>query len=167
MAKFVNSINSFANTLSKNKVKGNHNKIINDALFANNGTGSFILDFLTRGKISKSSKYQSFQRKLSDVDMKLGGKAYDFFDNRKSKRLNSLKKSFIQEHDILKNKGKNGLADEYIKIKRSGLTTPLNKTKDSVLPMVGSMTIASKIFDDKEQENLNEHNQSKVGYYGK
>lgn len=159
MPKIINSLNSFSKALKKNKVVGNHSKIIDDSLFSNNGSGSFVLDFLTRGKISKSKKYRDMQRKLSDLDMKLGGKAYDFLDKRKNKTLNSLKKTLVQEHDILKQKGIDGLSDEYIKLKRTGITNPISKTKDTVLPIVGAMTVGSKVFPgEKEEKDLNESN---------
>lgn len=153
MAKIVGSLNSFKKTLANNGVKGNYQKIVDDALIGDNGTGSFILDFLTRGKIGKNEKYKQIQRTLSDADMRLGGKAYKFFNNRKSKGLNSLKKSFVSEHDILKNKGRNGALDEYVKIKRTGITTPISKTKNQVLPFAGTMAIGSMLSKNSPEES--------------
>ena len=76
------SVVDFAKTLKKSGIKGNFKGIIDNAMFEGNGTGSMVLDFLTRNKVGASKTYKNFQRKMTDIDMKVGGKAYDFLDNR-------------------------------------------------------------------------------------
>jgi len=151
----VKSIEDFASTLAKSGIKGDHKKIIDDTMFAKNGTGSMILDFLTKNKAGNNPTYKNFQRKLTDIDMKAGGKAYDFLDKRKGKISQSLKNSFVQEHDILKNEGKNGLPSEYIKVKSTGALNPLSKSKDKVVPFVGSMTLANHLLGNKGDGDMN------------
>ena len=146
------SVVDFAKTLKKSGIKGNFKGIIDNAMFEGNGTGSMVLDFLTRKKVGASKTYKNFQRKMTDIDMKVGGKAYDFLDNRKSGLANSLKKSLVQEHDILKRKGVNGLPDEFLKLKTTGILNPISKTKDTVLPVIGSMTVANHLLTNKKKD---------------
>lgn len=152
----VKSVLDFAKTLKKSGIKGNFKGIIDNTMFEGNGTGSMLLDFLTRKNGSGLSKtYKNFQRKLTDVDMKVGGKAYDVLDKSKSRLANSLKNSLVQEHDILKRKGINGLPDEYLKFKTTGILNPISKTKNAVLPIVGSMTVANHLLADKKDGDDN------------
>ena len=65
---------------------------------------------------------------------------------------NSLKKSLVQEHDILKRKGVNGLPDEFLKVKTTGILNPISKTKDAVLPVIGSMTVANHLLTNKKKD---------------
>lgn len=146
------SVVDFAKTLKKSGIKGNFKGIIDNAMFEGNGTGSMVLDFLTRNKVGASKTYKNFQRKMTDIDMKAGGKAYDFLDNRKSRLANSLKKSLVQEHDILKRKGVDGLPDEFLKVKTTGILNPISKTKDAVLPVIGSMTVANHLLANKKKD---------------
>lgn len=148
----VKSVVDFAKTLKKSGIKGNFKGIIDNAMFEGNGTGSMVLDFLTRKKVGATKTYKNFQRKMTDVDMRAGGKAYDFLGNRKSKLAQSLKKSLVQEHDVLRKKGINGLPDEFIKVKTTGLLNPISKTKDAALPIIGSMTVANHLLANKEED---------------
>ena len=148
----VKSVLDFAKTLKKSGIKGNFKGIIDNAMFEGNGTGSMILDFLTRNKAGTSNTYKNFQRKLTDMDMKVGGKAYDFLDKKKSSLANSLKNSLVQEHDILKRKGINNLPDEFIKVKTTGILNPISKTKDKVLPVIGSMTVANHLLANRKKD---------------
>lgn len=146
------SVLDFAKTLKKSGIKGNYRDIVDKTMFAGNGTGSMILDFLTRKKAGNKTAYKNFQRGLTNLDMKAGGKAYDFLDSKKSRVAGSLKKSLVQEHDILKRTGANGLPDEYIKLKTTGLLNPIAKTKKAVLPVIGSMTVANHLLADKKKD---------------
>lgn len=148
------SIGQFAKTLEKSGIK-NANKIVDDAMFAKNGTGSMILDFLTRKQVGKNTGYKNMQRKLADIDMKAGGKVYDFLDNRKSGIANSLKKSLVQEHDILHSVGTKGMPDKYIRVKSTGLLNPVAKTKDTVFPIVGSMATANFLLNKQKDGEKN------------
>lgn len=142
------SISDFAKTLKNNGIKGNLQDTVDNAMFGGNNTGSLVLDFLTRKKAGSSTKYKNFQRKLADMDMKAGGKAYDFFDKRKLKLANS----FVQNQDILKRKGVNGYADEILRVKTTGLLNPIAKTKKVLFPIVGSMTVANHLLPDKKRD---------------
>lgn len=146
------SISDFAKTLKNSGIKGNLQDTIDGAMLNGNRTGSMVLDFLSRNKAGASSKYKNFQRKITDVDMKAGGKVYDFLDKGKSRISNSLKKSLVQEHDILKRKGINGRPDEFLKLKTTGLLNPISKTKNAVLPIVGSMAVTNHLLADKKRE---------------
>jgi len=147
------SVVDLAKTLKKSGIKGNFKGIIDDTMFKGNGTGSMIIDFLTRkSKGNIPSTYRNFQRKLTDIDMRAGGKTYDLLNKSKLGIANSLKKSLVQEHDILKRKGVNGLPDEYLKVKTTGILNPISKTKNVVLPIVGSMTVANHLLADKKRD---------------
>lgn len=147
------SVVDFAKTLKKSGIKGNFKGIIDNAMFEGNGSGSMIIDFLTRkSKGNLPNTYKNFQRKLTDIDMRVGGKAYDLLDKSKSGIANSLKKSLVQEHDILKRQGVNGLPSEFLKIKTTGILNPISKTKKAVLPVIGSMTVANHLLADKERD---------------
>ena len=151
----VKSVLDFAKTMKRSGIKGSIKNNIDNAMLGNNGTGSMALDFITRKKIGSSNAYKNTQRKMTDIDMRAGGKAYDFLDNRKSRLANSLKKSLVQEHDILKKRGLNGLPDEYIKLKTTGILNPVSKTKNIALPFIGSMTVANHLFNNKEDGEMN------------
>lgn len=148
----VKSVLDFAKTLKKSGIKGDFKGIIDNTMFEGNGTGSMVLDFLTRNKAGASKTYKNFQRKMTDIDMKAGGKAYDFLNSKKSGLANSLKKSLVQEHDILKKKGIDNLPDEFIKLKTTGILNPISKTKDVVLPIVGSMTVANHLLANRKKD---------------
>lgn len=149
----IKNIDDLASVVKKSGIQ-NSKGVVNDAMFRNNGTGSFVLDFLTGNKLGKSKAYRNMQRKITDLDMRAGGKAYDFFDKRKSKALNSVKNSFVQDQEFLKKR--NGATDEYIKVKTTGLLNPISKTKEKVLPVVGSMTVANHLLADKRKEGDNQ-----------
>lgn len=152
-SKPVKSVLDFAKTLKKSGIKGDFKNVIDNAMFAGNGSGSMIVDFLTRKSTGGlPNKYKNFQRKLTDIDMRAGGKAYDLLDKSKSRTANFLKKSLVQEHDILKRQGANGLPSEFLKVKTTGILNPISKTKNAVLPLVGSMTVANHLLADKERD---------------
>lgn len=143
------SISDFAKSMKRGHIKGDYHAIIDKALLPDN-SGSMILDFLSRKKIGTGSKYKKFQRKLSDIDMKAGGKAYDFLDKKNSKIANNIKRSLIQEHDISKNKNSN----DFLKVKSVGILNPVNNIKKKALPFIGSVTVANHLFG-KEDEGSN------------
>lgn len=145
------SIDQFADILSRNGIK-NSKKIVDDAMFSKNGTGSMILDFLTRGRISNKTGYKNFQRKLADMDMRVGGKAYNVLDKRKSRLAKKIKNSLVQEHDILELMGKGDLPDRYLKVKTTGILNPVSKTKNTVFPLAGSIATANLLFNRKKED---------------
>lgn len=149
------SIGQFTKTLEQSGIK-NANNIVDDVMFGKNGTGSMILDFLTRKQMGKNTGYKNIQRKLSDMDMKAGGKVYDLLDNRKSGFAKKLKNSLVNEHDILYSAGTNGVPDKYIKVKSTGLLNPISKTKDTVFPFVGSVATANFLLNKQKDGESNE-----------
>lgn len=148
----VKSINELADTLRKSNVKGNINDVVDNTMFKNNGTGSLIIDLLAgkrAGKTKVMRAYNGMQRKLSDVDMKVGGKAYDLLDKRKSSLARGLKNSLLQEHDFLTDSIK-GSPNKYIKVNTTGILNPVSKSKNAVLPLVGTFALADAISSKKE-----------------
>lgn len=143
------SVSQFADILKANGVRA-PKAAVDKALISKNTSGSFVLDFLTKNKLSRSSGYQRFQRKLADMDMKAGGKAYDFLDKRNGKVSKFAKNSLVQEHDILRGKGVNGTPDDLIRVKTTGILNPLAKAGDKAVPFVGSMALANLLLSEKE-----------------
>lgn len=147
MGKPISSSAEILKELSRKGIKDG-GKVLNDT-YLGNGTGSFILDFLTRGKVGNSKSYKNIQRKLFELDLKAGEKAYNFFDKRKSKKINAFKNGFVRE-DFFKVPNGNS---EYLKVKTPGISNPLAKTKDKVFPLVGSFTVANHLFKEKEGDD--------------
>lgn len=146
------SVVDFAKTLKKGGVRSNIKSVVDNALLPDN-SGSMILDFLSRGKVGNSKTYKSMQRKAVDIDMKLGGKAYDFLDSKKGKIAGKLKNTLVENTDVLKAKGTNGAPDSYLRVQRAGLLNPINKVKNSVVPFVGSMTIANHLLNKEDKKD--------------
>lgn len=146
----VKSLDAFAKKLSQNGFQ-NAKVLAKKRMIGNAGTGSFFLDLIGGNKIKNSNAIKKMQTKLTDVDMKAGGAAYDFFNNRKSKRINNMKNMFVNEHIFDKGKNSFGSTDA-VKIKSTGLLNPITKSRDKILPLVGGMTVANAITP-KEPED--------------
>lgn len=73
------SINEFANLIAKNGLKDSMN-LAKKRMISDKGTGSFLLDTFGGKRIRNNAKIKGLQTRLANLDMKGGGKAYDFFD---------------------------------------------------------------------------------------
>lgn len=143
--------------------------------------GKKVTDFIQKN-------HEKIQHHLADLDVKGGNAIVEKLDNVKanlrttgnpyaSKKkqvltdihntiqktkegvANKAKDAFTYEHEIPLAKNPNGIVDQNMKVKVPGLSAPLEKTKKAVLPLVGAMTVSSKISD--AQEKMNEQEKQK------
>jgi hypothetical protein len=121
-------------------------------LYEGHGSGSFIVDILKKpinktGVGKKLNKTISRgQEKLVDLDMKAGKKVHDTLTkNPNNKAGQWLGNKFVQNHQIKLHPNRPGRPDEMLEVGAAGLTNPLAKAKDAVLPMAGAFAIGDQI----------------------
>ena len=158
-SKIIGNINDLKRAADK-VYKGSKpaSKIVDDLLFGNNGTGSFVLDKLVSksnrrtGKLANNIK--NAQRKIVDLDMKAGAKMHDIVGKGldKKEKLNTVDKirkgvanSFVKEYAMDISKPKGTTPGMQAKVNAGSLTEPIVKAKDKVVPLVGSMTVANAL----------------------
>jgi hypothetical protein len=109
------------------------------------GSGSIFADIAAGGakKIKPLKKpIEKFQKgslnKLTDLDMKAGEKLRKKFPKKLGKMFENEVK--VRSGDVTHH------------FKTNQLTAPYIKTKDKVLPLVGGMTIANKLYPNEENK---------------
>ena len=151
------SIDDLVDILNKAKVS-NAKKLVDKAMFDDNGTGSFFLDMLNlknNNSLHKINKaYSKMQRGLADMDMKSGYKAHKYLTNKKSRLSKSIGNSFISSHEFPIESIK-GSPDKFIKVNSAKITQPITNTKNVVVPLAGTVALANAIHSPvKDGENL-------------
>lgn len=157
--KIIGSINDLKRAADKvYKGSASSSKVVDNLLFGNNGTGSFILDKLVStsnkrtGKLANNIK--KAQRKIVDLDMKAGAKMHDIVSkgldkkdklNKADKIRKGVANSFVKEYTMNISKPKGTTPGFQAKVNAGSLTEPIVKTKDKVIPLIGSATVANTL----------------------
>jgi hypothetical protein len=136
----------------KNFADGTPADVAKQMMFGRGGTGSFVMDI--GGKVlgkkmhgALTKNYSKIQRRLADIDIKGGNKLREVIKNNKGGFRDKVGDAFSYKYRAPLKESAKGVADESVHVNVPSLSAPLEKTKKFVLPLVGGLTIASKMSD--------------------
>ncbi|MEG0728141.1 MAG: hypothetical protein RR420_00825 [Anaerovoracaceae bacterium] len=142
--------------------KKSPSQMVNDRFVGDTGTGSLFGDMamwpIKKTKLGKklNKAVEGGQKKLTDLDMKMGKKVVDSLSkNPNAKFRNKVADKFVDKH-LFETQKKNPKAPkEFIEVESAGLTNPLGKMKDKALPFIGAVAVSNAMMSSGKKEGEN------------